>query len=165
MRKILGFGYQGFGLVALLLVSISPVVIAQTKQQAPSGGKTTALSIQAPPWTGDLDGMPPAETCSRTCCLSLVIDGALAKGGELGEACTDRAGHSIEGGVVLGVRLVEVLRVKREVVPESVEIDAFATGDQTLHIGTTKAKLPSYLPAGLIPSLKLILGVQGKVFA
>jgi hypothetical protein len=57
MRKILGFGYQRFGLVSLLLVSISPVAIAQTKQQAPSGAKTTTLSIQGPPWTGDLDGM------------------------------------------------------------------------------------------------------------
>jgi hypothetical protein len=66
----------------------------------------------------------------------------LAKGGEVREACTDRARPSIERGVVLAVRLVEVLRIERELVPEPVEIDAFATGNQTLHVGATEAKLP-----------------------
>src|SRR3954467_13092062 len=53
-----------------------------------------------------------------------------------------RARAGIEFGVVFACRFREMLRGRRELIPEPVEVDALATFDQPLHVGTAEAKMP-----------------------
>jgi hypothetical protein len=43
---------------------------------------------------------------------------------------------------MLALRFIKPLTVPRKLVPEAVEVDALAAGDQALHVLTTEAKLP-----------------------
>src|SRR3981189_3436512 len=52
------------------------------------------------------------------------------------------AGLRIERRVVLALRFIKPLRVLGKIVPEAVEINTLAAGNQTLHVLTTEAKVP-----------------------
>jgi len=71
-----------------------------------------------------------------------VVSRVLAERQELGEARSHRAGLRVERRVVLAFGFVEPFRDDGERVPEAVEIDAFAAGDQALHVVTTEAEVP-----------------------
>ena len=43
---------------------------------------------------------------------------------------------------MLSRSFVEMLRISRELIPEAVEIDALATGDEPLHVRPAKAEVP-----------------------
>src|SRR5262249_17801810 len=72
----------------------------------------------------------------------LVVGGVLIEGGELREARMPGAGAGIELRVVPARRLAEAARPGRELVPEAVEIDALAAGDEALHVGAAEAEMP-----------------------
>jgi len=55
-----------------------------------------------------------------------VVDGVLIESGELAEAGVHRARLRIQPGVVFARGLAEGLRVRGKLVPEAVEVDAFA---------------------------------------
>src|SRR3984885_3119889 len=74
--------------------------------------------------------------------IDLAIECVLSEGSELCEARPNRAGHSVEHRVVLTFRFIEPLGVKGELVPEPVEINAFAASHKAFHVGAAKAKLP-----------------------
>jgi hypothetical protein len=52
-----------------------------------------------------------------------------------------RARERVELGVVLARRVVDRLRIGRELVPEPVEVDALAARDQPLDIGASESAL------------------------
>src|SRR5580704_11858158 len=72
----------------------------------------------------------------------LVVSRILAKRQELGKARSHCAGLRIERRIMLALRFIKPPRVPGKFVPEAVEIDAFAAGDQALHVLTTEAKVP-----------------------
>src|SRR6266403_4965014 len=71
-----------------------------------------------------------------------VVGRILAERQELGKARSHCAGLRIERRIMLALRLVKPLRVPGKFVPEAVEINALAAGDEALHVLTTEAKVP-----------------------
>src|SRR2546421_6946500 len=71
-----------------------------------------------------------------------VVGRILAERQELGKAGSHCAGLRIERRIMLALCFIEALRVHGKLVPEAVEIDALAAGDQALHVLTTEAKVP-----------------------
>ena len=72
----------------------------------------------------------------------LVVERILIEGGELREAGMHGAGQGIEFGVMLARGLGEGRGRGGKLVPEAVEIDALAPGDQPLHVRSAKAEVP-----------------------
>src|SRR3984885_14987739 len=71
-----------------------------------------------------------------------IVDRVLIEGGELAEAGVHRTRLRIQLCVVFARGLAERLRVRGKLVPEAVKIDAFASGDQPLHIRAAEAEMP-----------------------
>src|SRR4051812_29512562 len=71
-----------------------------------------------------------------------VVDRVLIEGMELLEAGMHRAGPGIERGIMAPRRLGEPRRIGRKFIPEAIEIDAFAPGDQPLHVRPAEAEMP-----------------------
>src|SRR6202048_2224902 len=71
-----------------------------------------------------------------------VVGRILAERQELGKARSHCAGLRIERRIMLALRFIKPLLVPGKFVPEAVEIDALAAGDQALHVLTNEAKLP-----------------------
>jgi hypothetical protein len=69
-----------------------------------------------------------------------VVGRILAERQELGEARSHCAGLRIERRIMLALRFIKPLRVPGKLVPEAVEIDSLAAGDQALHVLTTEPK-------------------------
>src|SRR5580765_5067560 len=53
-----------------------------------------------------------------------------------------RAGSRVDPGVMATGRFVDLRRVARELVPETVEVDALAAGDQTLGVRAAEVEVP-----------------------
>src|SRR5439155_26614399 len=71
-----------------------------------------------------------------------VVGRILAERQELGKAGSHSAGLRIERRIMLALRFIKPLLVPGKFVPEAVEIDALAAGDQALHVRTPEAKVP-----------------------
>ena len=71
-----------------------------------------------------------------------VVDRVLVEGRELREAGMHRAGQRVELRVVPPRRFAEAIGRGRELVPEAVEVDALAAGDEPLHVGPAEAEVP-----------------------
>src|SRR5262245_30046215 len=71
-----------------------------------------------------------------------IVDGVLIERGELREARMHRAGLRIELRVVAARPFAELPWVRRELVPEPIEVDPLASRDEALHVGTAEAKVP-----------------------
>src|SRR5206468_11087968 len=84
------------------------------------------------------EGFLPADRIDRHLQLAtlgeegLVVDRILIKSGELREARMHGARHGIELGIMLTRFFAEAAAVGRELVPEAVEINALAPGDEAL---------------------------------
>src|SRR5436305_12016319 len=72
----------------------------------------------------------------------LVVDRVLRKGAKLLECVVHGPRPRIKGGVVMARRIVDRLRVGRQLIPEAVEIDALAAGDQALLVRAAKIEMP-----------------------
>src|ERR1700688_1149548 len=70
-----------------------------------------------------------------------VVGLILAESQELGKARSHCAGLRIERRIMLALRFIEPFPVPGKFVPEAVEIDALAAGDQALHVIPTEAKV------------------------
>src|SRR5882724_1160461 len=77
----------------------------------------------------------------------LVIDSILIKGLELLEPGMHRTGLRVHFGVVGARGLRELLRIRRELVPEPIEIDPLATRHQPLGVGAPERKMPERVAA------------------
>src|SRR5204863_3613133 len=94
------------------------------------------------------EGLLPAYRIDRHLQLAalgeegLVVDRILIKSGELREARMHGARQSIELGIMFARFFAEAAAVGGEFVPEAVEIDALAPGDEALHIGSAEAEMP-----------------------
>src|SRR4051812_29149186 len=71
-----------------------------------------------------------------------VVGRILAERPELGKARSHCAGLRIERRIMLTLRFIKPLRFPGKFVPEAVEIDALASGDQALHVLTPEAEVP-----------------------
>src|SRR6266705_3783599 len=81
-----------------------------------------------------------------------VVGRILAERQELGKARSHCAGLRIDRRIMLALRFIKPLPVPGKFVPEAVEIDALAAGDQALHLRATEAKVPhSRILFDLIP--------------
>src|SRR5262245_15534761 len=72
----------------------------------------------------------------------LVVDGILVKCGKLHEPGMHSALHGVPTRITIASVFAEPAGRGRELVPETVEINAFAAGDEALHVRTAKAKMP-----------------------
>jgi hypothetical protein len=73
---------------------------------------------------------------------SLVVDGVLVEGRELAETGAHCARLCVQPGIMFARGLAKRPRIGRKLVPEAIEVDAFATGNQALHVRATKAEMP-----------------------
>src|SRR5262249_32663254 len=71
----------------------------------------------------------------------LVVDGILVKCGKLHGPGMHAALHGVQTRIMIA-SVFEPAGRGRELVPETVEINAFAAGDEALHVRTAKAKMP-----------------------
>src|SRR5262249_52936196 len=69
----------------------------------------------------------------------LVVEGILVKGGKLHEPGMHGARHGVETRVMIASVFAEPAGRGRELVPETVEINALAPGDETLHVRAAEA--------------------------
>ena len=72
----------------------------------------------------------------------LVVRSILAERCELRERIVDRVRARIERRVMLARRLVDVLRISRQLVVKTVEVNALASGDQPLLVGAEEIEMP-----------------------
>src|SRR5882672_5486258 len=70
-----------------------------------------------------------------------VVGSILAERPELSKARSHCAGLRIERRIMLAVRFIKPRLVPGKVLPEAVEIEALASGDQALLVVTTEAKM------------------------
>src|SRR5215470_2181212 len=81
-----------------------------------------------------------------------IIDGVLIERRELREASVHGARQRVELRIVIACGFTEPARVRGELVPEAIEIDALAPRDQPLHVRTAKAEMPQqWIPQDLLP--------------
>src|ERR1700761_7806529 len=72
----------------------------------------------------------------------LVVDRVLVESGELAETGMHCAGLRVQSGIMFARSVAKRLWIGGKLVPEAIEVDAFAAGNQALHVRATKAEMP-----------------------
>jgi len=72
----------------------------------------------------------------------LVVLGILTECGELLERVVHRMGSCVQSRVMLARLLIDLLRIRGELVPEAIQVDPLATLHEPLDIGTAEVEVP-----------------------